>query len=191
MENLNLNQNKTFTVRKMTRLAMLCAIAIFMSLTPFGYIRLTPSLKVTFMHIPVIIAAMTDGMTGGIIVGLIFGLTSLINNLTTIFAPVFINPMISVFPRIMIGVFSAMVYSKTKNAPLTAVVGTATNTTLVLSMIYLFAAKTFANISKIAEGSLLKILIGVALTNGTLEIIAAVIIVTAISKALEKIKRQA
>lgn len=191
MENLNLNQNKAFTVRKMTRIAMLCAIAIFMSLTPFGYIRLTPSLKVTFMHIPVIIAAITDGMTGGVIVGLIFGLTSLINNLTTIFAPVFINPMISVFPRIMIGIFSSMIYSKTKNAPLTAVVGTATNTVLVLSMIYLFAAKTFANISKIALGSLGKILIGVALTNGVLEIIAAVIIVTAIAKALEKIKRQA
>lgn len=191
MENLNLTKGKILSVKKMTRISMLAAIAIFMSLTPFGYIRLTPSLKVTFMHIPVIIAAITDGMAGGIIVGLIFGLSSLINSLSTIFAPIFINPLISVFPRIMIGVFSALIYSKTKNASITAVIGTATNTILVLSMIYIFAANTFANISKIAVSSLGKILLGIALTNGTLEVIAAVVIVTAIEKALNKIKRQA
>ncbi|QCX33768.1 ECF transporter S component [Caloramator sp. E03] len=191
MENLKIYPKKVMTVRKMTRVAMLAAIAIFMSLTPFGYIRLTPSLKVTFMHIPVIIAAITDGIAGGIIVGLIFGLSSLVNNLSTIFAPIFINPMISIFPRIMIGVFSALTYKKTKNVAITAIVGTATNTILVLSMIYVFAAKTFASISKVAIGSLGKILIGIALTNGTLEVIVAAIIVTAITKALDKIIRQA
>lgn len=191
MENIKLYQKKGMTVRKMTRVAMLAAIAIFMSLTPFGYIRLTPTLKVTFMHIPVIIAAITDGIIGGVTVGLIFGLSSLVNNLSTIFAPIFINPMISIFPRIMIGVFSALTYKKTKNAAITAIVGTATNTILVLSMIYIFAAKTFASISKVAVGSLGKILIGIALTNGTLEVIVAAIIVTAIIKALDKIIRQA
>lgn len=191
MENVKNNREKAFTVRKMTRIAMLAAIAVFMSLTPFGYIRLTPSLKVTFMHIPVIIAAITDGIAGGIVVGLIFGVSSLLNNLSTIFAPVFINPMVSIFPRIMIGIVSALVYKKTKSAALTAAAGTATNTILVLSMIYVFAAGTFSHISKIAINSLGKVLTGIALTNGTLEVITAVIVVTAIIKALERSKRQA
>lgn len=182
----NVKNNKVLTVKRITRIGMLSAIAIFMSLTPFGYIMITPTLKVTFMHIPVIIAAITDGFAGGIIVGLIFGLTSLLINMSTIFAPVFLNPMVSIFPRIMIGIISAIVYKKTKNAAFTAVAGTATNTVLFLSMVYVFASAAFAHAKKIAVASLGKILIGVALTNGTLEVITAVILVTAITKAIKK-----
>lgn len=185
MENVKPKNSKVLTVKKITRIGMLSAIAIFMSLTPFGYIMITPTLKVTFMHIPVIIAAITDGYAGGIIVGFIFGLTSLLINMSSIFAPVFLNPMVSIFPRIMIGIISAFVYKKTKNATFTAVAGTVTNTALFLSMVYVFAAAAFAHARKIAVASLGKILIGVALTNGTLEVIAAVILVTAITKAIK------
>lgn len=181
----NVKNNKVLTVKRITRIGMLSAIAIFMSLTPFGYIMITPTLKVTFMHIPVIIAAITDGFAGGIIVGFIFGLTSLLINMSTIFAPVFLNPMVSIFPRIMIGIISAIVYKKTKNAAFTAVAGTVTNTALFLSMVYVFAAAAFAHAKKIAVAGLGKILIGVALTNGTLEVIAALILVTAITKAIK------
>ncbi|WDU84093.1 hypothetical protein [Caloramator sp. Dgby_cultured_2] len=52
-------------------------------------------------------------------------------------------------------------------------------------MIYLFAAQSFANIRKIAIDTLGKFLLLVGLKNGTLEIIVAVIIVTAVVKALK------
>lgn len=180
----NPNQVKPFPLKTLTRISILGAISIFMSFTPFGYIQLG-AIRVTFMHIPVIIASIFEGYFGGIIVGLIFGLSSLISNLSGPLAPVFINPMVSIFPRIMIGIVSALAYKKTKNASFTAILGTLTNTVLVLSMIYLFAAQSFANIRKIAIDTLGKFLLLVGLKNGTLEIIVAVIIVTAVVKALK------
>lgn len=188
MGELKLRGQKVFTVKRMTRIAMLGAIAAFMSFTPFGYIQLGV-VRVTFMHIPVIIAAIMEGAVGGVLVGLIFGISSLISNMSTPMAPVFLNPMVSILPRIMIGILAAWVYKKTKNVPLTAVVGTLTNTIGVLSMIYVFAASAFANIKQVAIATLGKILLAVGVQNGIFETIVAVIIVTAIIKAVEKIKR--
>lgn len=187
MGEVKAKERSTFTVKKMTRIAMLGAIAAFMSLTPFGYIKIGV-LNVTFMHIPVIIAAIVEGWTGGIIVGLIFGVSSLINSLSSPLAPVFLNPMVSVFPRIMIGLIAAYLYKKTKNVPLTAAVGTLTNTILVLSMIRIFVSSAFANINHVAISTLNKILVTAAVTNGIPEMIVAVIIITAVMKALVKIK---
>ncbi|SEF68403.1 Uncharacterized membrane protein [Caloramator fervidus] len=178
------NVSTNISIKSITRIAILSAIAIFMSFTPFGYVQLG-AIRVTFMHIPVIIASIYEGFYGGIVVGLIFGLSSLISNLSGPLAPVFINPMVSIFPRIMIGIISAYTYKKTKNASLTAALGTLTNTTLVLSMIYIFAAQTFANIKKIAIETLGKFLLLVGIKNGILELIVAIIIVTSIVKALK------
>lgn len=185
MEGLKVSKQSSFTVRRMARIGILSAIAIFMSMTPFGYIQIAPTLKITFMHIPVIIAAIVEGAVGGIVVGFIFGLSSLLINLSGPFSVVFINPMVSIFPRVMIGIVAWFVYKKTKNAALTAAAGTLTNTALVLSMIYVFAGTAFAGLKKIAIATLGKVLLVTGLTNGTLEIIAAVIVVTAITKALK------
>ncbi len=179
-------KGSSFTAKKMTRIAILGAISVLLSVTPLGYIPINPVIQVTIMHIPVIIAAIVEGMTGGVIVGLIFGISSLIHGLSTPLAPVFINPMVSIFPRIMIGVVSAYTYKKTKNVPLTAAIGTFVNTAGVLSMIYVFAPVAFASVKNVAVSALGKILLTVAVTNGIPEMIAAVIIVTAVMKALAK-----
>ncbi|TDT50318.1 ECF transporter S component [Fonticella tunisiensis] len=188
MSMVNVKKSSFLTTARVTRIGILSAIAIMMSLTPLGYIPL-PAMKITFMHVPVIIAAMVDGAPGGIVVGFIFGLSSLFINLSGPMAPVFINPLVSIFPRVMIGVVSYFVYKRTKNVPLTAALGTLTNTVGVLSMIYVFAAQTFANIKKEAVSSIGKILIGIGITNGPLEIIAAVIISVGVMKALRKFIR--
>ena len=180
----NTTLQKQFTVRRLTRIALLSAIAILMSFTPFGYIQLG-AIRVTFMHIPVIISAIVEGALGGVIVGFVFGVSSLLSNLSGPLAPVFINPMVSIFPRIMIGVISAYIYKKSKNSSITAAIGTLTNTILVLLMIYIFAAESFSNIRKIAIETLGKVILLVALKNGILEMIVAGIVVTAIVKAIK------
>lgn len=189
MGEVNVSKHSSLTVRRMARIGILSAIAVFMSMTPFGYIQIAPTLKITFMHIPVIIAAIVEGALGGVIVGFIFGLSSLMINLSGPFSVVFINPMVSIFPRVMIGVVAYYTYKKTKNAALTAALGTLTNTTLVLSMIYLFAGTAFANLKKIAIDTLGKVLLVTGVTNGTLEIITAVIVVTALARALKLDKK--
>ncbi len=109
---MNTNTNETRAressrTRKIAITGILGAITIMLGVTPFGFIPLG-IFSVTTIHIPVIIAAILEGPIVGGLVGLIFGLTSLIQHLT---APkpisfIFWNPMISVFPRVMIGVLS-------------------------------------------------------------------------------------
>jgi uncharacterized membrane protein len=186
MAELGQTSNKGhFTTRKMARIAMLGAIAAFMSFTPFGYIQLG-IVKITFMHIPVIIAAIVEGLYGGIIVGLIFGISSLVSNLSGPLAPLFLNPMVSIVPRIMIGIVAYYVYKSTKKVWLTAIAGTLTNTILVLSGFYIFGAALFAGVRKIDPSTVGKVILGIGVTNGIPETIIAVIVITAIVRAIKK-----
>ncbi|MSS77084.1 ECF transporter S component [Anaerococcus sp. WCA-380-WT-2B] len=107
------NKEKT---RQMVTVSMLGAITIVLGLTPMGYIPLG-LINITTMHIPVIIAAILEGPVVGGLVGLIFGLSSLANAMLRPgpISFVFYNPLISIFPRILIGVFSGLTFRYLKN----------------------------------------------------------------------------
>lgn len=97
--------------RKLVIASMLGAITVVLGLTPLGFIPLG-FISATTMHIPVIIGAILEGPVVGMAVGLIFGLSSLFNAITrpTPISVVFYNPLISILPRILIGLFSYYVY---------------------------------------------------------------------------------
>lgn len=186
---INADTRPYFTVRRMTTIALLGAISIIMSVTPFiGYIQIG-IIRATFMHIPVIIAAIIEGPLAGAIVGSIFGVTSLVTNLSGVMGPVFINPLVSVVPRIAIGLIAAYTYKSTKNIAAAAAAGTATNTIGVLGMIYFVAAPQFIKAKGISMAALGKLLLLTAGTNGVAEIIVAVILVTAVVSGINKIRR--
>lgn len=202
--------NSYFTARRITTIAILGAISIVMSVIPFiGYVQVGV-IRATFMHIPVIIAGIVEGPLAGAIVGFIFGVTSLVTNMGTIMAPIFINPLVSVLPRVLIGVVSAYVYRSARSAwaggnnrlagrgaaflngsavPLAAALGSATNTIGVLSMIYLVAAPQFIKAKGLAMADLLKVLLITVGTNGVAEAVVAVVLVTSVVKAVEKVRR--
>ena len=75
----------------------------------------------------------------GLFVGLIFGLTSFLRATN----PAFADPLVSILPRLFIGVFAAYAFAALRRRNLTlalaaaGVVGTLTNTGLVLGMILL------------------------------------------------------
>lgn len=102
---------KTLSSRKLVTAAVLGAITIVLGLTPLGLIPLG-IINATTMHIPVIIAAIVEGPLVGGLVGLIFGVFSLINAIIrpTPVSFVFYNPLISVLPRILIGITSYYAY---------------------------------------------------------------------------------
>lgn len=106
---------KTLTSRKLTTAAVLGAITIVLGITPLGLIPLG-IINATTMHIPVIIAAIVEGPVVGGLVGLIFGVFSLINAIlrSTPISFVFYNPLISVIPRILIGITSYYAYQSVK-----------------------------------------------------------------------------
>ena len=102
--------------RKLVMAAMLGAITVVLILTPLGLIPLGV-INATTMHIPVIIAAIAEGPIVGALVGLIFGVSSLLNAILRNASPVafvFYNPLISVVPRVLIGITSYYSYTAMK-----------------------------------------------------------------------------
>ncbi len=199
-----MNQNVSTTgassklsTRQLTVIGMLSAISIVLGATGYGFIPL-PMAKATILHIPVIVGAILEGPLVGAIIGFFFGMFSLIQNYTapsSIFSPAFQNPIVSVLPRILIGVVSYYAYrlmlgkNETLKVSAGAIAGTLTNTLVVLTMIYLL----YPNLAFLKPGagssSAAKIIYGIALTNGIPEIIVGTVITVPIVMAIKKIKR--
>lgn len=186
---------KNKNIFQMTLIAMLVAILIIQTFVPvLGYIPLGP-IDVTIVHITVILAAVLFGKSTGLIVGTVWGLLSLIRAYTqpTPFNVVFLNPLISILPRAIVGWLSAVVFEaldKRTDArwkySVTAMVGTATNTVLVLGGIYLLAGETYAAALGIPVSALLAALGAVVASNGIIEVIASMIILPLLAVPLIK-----
>src|SRR5574344_2800430 len=83
------------------------ALSVVLGITRWGMISLSPVVSLTIMHIPVILAALLAGLSSGVGVGAIFGIFSLIIAATSpsgALDPLFVNPLVSVVPRMFIAV---------------------------------------------------------------------------------------
>lgn len=242
---------KWLTTRRMAVIGVLGGISMILGLTPLGFIPIGPT-RATIMHIPVIIGAILEGPVVGAIVGLIFGLFSIFQAVTnpTPISFVFLNPLVSVLPRILIGIVSYYVFTgftkigkkgslavsgllwlgalvflirgwigilgdgsaaalafqsllivltavlgvlvwrfASKNAAeiaLTGVFGTMTNTVGVLTMIYVFYGRRFAETLGADPETAGKMILSIGLTNGVPEMIVAMIVSTYVVLALMK-----
>lgn len=189
---------KSFTVRRMTVTGMLGAISVVLGMTPLGFIPIGTT-NATIMHIPVIIGAIVEGPIVGMFVGLIFGISSLIRSITipTPTSFVFWNPLVSILPRILIGLASYYIYKlsikTTKNEAVSlgiaGAIGTLVNTLGVLGMIYVLYAEKFVTAIGLSADNAFKIISGIGITNGLPEMFVAMIIVTAVVKAIKKVKK--
>ena len=188
--------NKKTDVFQLTILSMLLAILIAQTFIPMlGYIPLGP-IDVTIVHITVILAAVLFGKKTGLIIGLAWGLLSMLRAYVqpTPFNVVFLNPLISVVPRLIVGWISAVVFiflsekiSDKISYAITAAIGTFANTFFVLGGIYLFASEAYAKALGIQESVLLGALGTIVATNGVIEIIASVIILPLVALPLKKV----
>ena len=194
MINTNASAQRRLNVRKMAVIGVLSAISIMMSMLPFiGYIPIGPT-KATIMHIPVIIGAIIEGPVVGATIGLIFGLTSLWNAMTqpTITSIFFLNPLVSILPRVLIGVVAYYVYqgiykiSKKVYAAgfMAGLIGSLANTAGVLGMIYVLYADQYMERIGQAGADAGKWLFTLAATNGVPEALVAALIVSAVSVSL-------
>lgn len=102
---------KRLNVRKLVIIGILGAVSATLGMTPLGFIPVGPT-RATIMHIPVIIGAILEGPVVGALVGLIFGLFSIFQAITTPtpISFVFLNPLVSVLPRVLIGIISYYIY---------------------------------------------------------------------------------
>lgn len=106
-----IKENKKLSVRKMAIIGVLGGLSIALGLTPLGFIPVGPT-RATIMHIPVIIGGILEGPIVGAFIGLIFGLSSMFQAITnpTPISPIFLDPLVSVLPRILIGVVAHYSY---------------------------------------------------------------------------------
>jgi uncharacterized membrane protein len=157
---------------------VLGAIAIFLGATRLGFIPMPTGINATIMHVPAIIGGILEGPVVGGLIGIIFGVYSFLQATT----PMFKDPIVAIVPRIFIGVFAAWAYFAARRAgewwgiTVAAIVGTATNTILVLG---LGVARHYLP-GKVAWT--------VAFTHGIPEIIVAVIISLAVLLSWKRVQ---
>lgn len=129
--------------RKIVTAGVLAAISCILGLTHWGFIPWFSGASLTIMHVPVILGAILEGPVVGMVIGLIFGLFSMLQAAIAPTGPTdvwFTNPLVSVLPRILIGLFAWLVYKALCRWQVVAlttagIVGSLTNTILVLGMI--------------------------------------------------------
>ena len=189
-------------VFRLAFLGLLTAVMFIMAFTPLGYLK-TGFLSITFMTIPVIIAAVVLTPLDAAVVGGIFGLTSFIQAVTgaslltnALFQ---VNPLFTIIlcfvPRVLEGLLGGLLFRAISRFDKTKLISYAAvslavplmNTLFFMSTLFLFFYNS-EPIRKIAESkgaedvfTLLFAMVGI---NAVLEAVICFIIGTAITKAL-------
>lgn len=201
-------KTRKYDTRWIAMMALLIAIQLFLNVSGIGLIPL-PVIKGTTLHIPVIIGAIILGPMAGGILGGVFGLCSIWNNtMTPALLSFAFSPFIAAQEtgavgalkslwivlgcRILIGVVSGWLWIGLKKfkvndlvaLPVVGAAGALTNTILVMGSIWLLLSPEYAAAKEIAMDAVLGTILGVVGTSGVAEAIGAVILVTAIGKAM-------
>ncbi len=198
--------------RWMVSVALLAAIVILLANTPLGMIQL-PIMKATTVHIPVILGAILLGPYAGAILGGIFGVCSVISNTTAptltsfAFSPflsttglsgVLKSLWVAVGCRILIGIVAGWIWilfrkirlNQTVSLVITGIIGSLTNTLLVMGSIYFLFAEQYAAAREVAVTAVWGLIMGSILAAGIPEAIIAAILVLAIGKILIRVLKR-
>ncbi|GBU11372.1 membrane protein [Erysipelotrichaceae bacterium] len=189
MNSVTTQREKT---RKIVLIGILGGLTVFLTFTPFGFIPIGP-ITLTTMHIPVILAACIGGPLVGGIVGLMFGLASMVNAILkpSILSPAFLNPFISVIPRIIFGVATGYIHlgltkiSKTSAIYYTSILVTLLHSLLILSLLFFFYQSLFGANTQAA----FLLILTIFFTNTLPEIFTAALIVSPIYFGLTHSKK--
>lgn len=185
-----------FNGQNIARLGLLVGLMLVLDISGIGYIMIGP-ISITTVHIPVILGAVFWGLPYGLILGTVFGLTSWfksLQGLSGIFTFAFVNPLISVGMRILMGVVTALIAKAFKDKKpivaygVTGALGSILNTVLILGSIFIFYGAQASQALEMTTKALGIFLLGVAGANGIPEAIAAGGIVYAIGRVYRRKK---
>ncbi|MCL2249058.1 MAG: ECF transporter S component [Oscillospiraceae bacterium] len=191
-------KKNSINISKLARLAVLIAVIVIMANTPIGFLMIGP-VSITFMMIPVAVAAITVGPVGGAIAGGVFGLTAFLRGLFGVspFAVALMNidPILTfilmVVPRILAGLIPGLIFktmiskdkSKTSSALAACFVAPLANTILFVSSLYLmFGATEF--IASTFGGTFWAVAVALVGTNGLIEAGVGFVVGAAVSRAI-------
>ena len=208
-----MRSNKTFN---MVLTGLFMAIIIIMTTVPnLGYINLVV-IKVTMVHVPVIIGSVLLGPKYGAVLGGTFGLTSLIVNtfnpslLSFAFSPFYQvgniggngwSVVIALLPRTLVGIVPYFVYrflnrvlenlkfKKAISLAAAGVSGALTNTVLVMSLIYVCFKDEFAVAKDISVDAVFGAILGIVAGNGIPEAVVGGVLTLLVGGALLRIRK--
>jgi uncharacterized membrane protein len=154
-------------VRQIVIAGILGGIAIFLGYTRLGFIPV-PNLagNATIMHVPAILGGALEGPVVGTIVGGIFGIFSFIQAEV----PFFRDPLVSILPRLFIGVVAWAVFASLRSwsidvaAAAAGVLGSMTNTVGVLGMAVLLGYLPLAAIVPIVPQAIAEAILAAVVT---------------------------
>jgi uncharacterized membrane protein len=154
-------------VRQIVIAGILGGIAIFLGYTRLGFIPV-PNLagNATIMHVPAILGGALEGPVVGTIVGGIFGIFSFIQAEV----PFFRDPLVSILPRLFIGVVAWAVFAGLRNLSLdlaaaaAGVLGSLTNTVGVLGMAVLLGYLPLAAVVPIVPQAVAEAILAAVVT---------------------------
>ena len=183
-----MEKNITLT-RKLVLTAALSALIIVLGITKLGLIPLGPAASITILHVPIILAACLIGLPYALFTGAVFGIMSLVQAAMSpsgVLDPLFVNPLVSVLPRMLVGLIAWALWvafnkipklPKTVSAGITAFLSTVCHTLLVIGSLYIFAgAATREGMGGMGYFAV----IGVLAPQAALEAVAATIICSAV-----------
>jgi uncharacterized membrane protein len=155
------------SVRQIVIAGILGGIAIFLGYTRLGFIPV-PNLagNATIMHVPAILGGALEGPVVGTIVGAIFGIFSFIQAEV----PFFRDPLVSILPRLFIGVVAWAVFASLRNwsidvaAAAAGVLGSMTNTIGVLGMAVLLGYLPLAAVVPIIPQAIAEAILAAVVT---------------------------
>ena len=185
-----------FTTRELTIVGMLTGITMLLGLTGYGFIPL-PMMKATILHVPVIIGALAAGPRVGAMVGFLFGCLCIFQAISSpvLLSFAFLNPLISVLPRVLIGIWAYYIYKalsqvisrKAIAVGIAAFAGSMINTIGVMGGIYIIYAKDFAVARNIPLDNVVNIILGICAANGIPEAIVSAAITIPVVLVLKKV----
>ncbi|APU46368.1 ECF transporter S component [Limosilactobacillus fermentum] len=180
-------------IQRLTTQALLIVIIVLQDLIPMiGNLPLGP-LSITTLPITVGVVAVVWGPREGMVVGGVWGLLTWVRAFVYPSSPlaplIFTNPLISFVPRLLIGLVAGWVFIGLKKvvspslaACFAGLIGSVTNTVLVLGGIYLFAnTPAVASAYHATTSNLATALLAVVTTNGLVEMLVTALVVPAIA----------
>lgn len=199
-----MTQNRNERTLKLVQIAMLAAIELIFAFTPIGYLHVG-IIEVTFMTIPIAIAATTVGLAASVILSLIFGVTSFVQCFGMSAFGVLclgISPwktaVLCIVPRLLMGILTGYLFRDLKKTgksllafSLTSLSAALFNTLFfVLTFFLLFrtASLDFGGgaVYDIGTMNLAQVFAFLAGFNGLVEVGVCTVLSTAIGKALER-----
>ncbi|MFP4456891.1 MAG: ECF transporter S component [Clostridia bacterium] len=181
--------------RKLTFMGVMLALTIaFVVMTA---VPTTAASMALVMFIPTFATAIIYGPKAGMLMGFFAGIATMLRAILAPMSPfdyLFINPLVSVLPRTFIGFFAYYGYYFVKkifknekiSIALGGAIGAASNTALVMTMLYIVYA---SEIIEMAGVSFKVFLITVITTSAVIEAIAGAILTLPIVIAFNKLNK--